>query len=232
MRERNSTTMLLMVAVLALTAASAFAQPRVGCDEPVFDFGHLGVDYTAFHNFRIYNRGDQPLVISSAAASCDCSSARLLDTLLMPGDTTIVRLSFGTEKYFGPTRQWYTIKSNDPVRPEFNVYYESVIGQWVPGMKPEPLSLFFLPGHSGKTVTISNPTQAETKASLVDQADTIYTVEIVVASADRGEALKVKVTPAEGIAAGTYESSFRLQIQAEGREDPVVLSIPLKIVRY
>jgi hypothetical protein len=52
-----------------------------------------------------------------------------------------------------------------------------------------------------------------------------------VAAAGKGGKLEISVTPSDELTKGTYNTYLRVGLAA-GREEPVFLSIPVKIVRY
>lgn len=230
---RRKLTLIIAVGLVAV-AASSFARTggKLEYGETKYNFGNIGIDYTGYYNFPLYNNGDEPIVIKGAGASCDCSRVSVKDTLIEPGDTVTVRLSYNTRKFRGPTTQTFTVETDNPKTPAITVSYSSVVGQWVEGVKPDPLSLFFLPGQKPKDIVIANPKFSKMTASYLDQADTLYTVKLVENDVDKGDAVKIEVAPHDGIAAGTYDSSFRVQIEVTGIEEPIILTIPVKIVRY
>lgn len=225
---------LISTAVLLLAVGATFAGTgdKLEYGETKYDFGNIGIDYTGYYNFPIYNPGATPVKIKGAGASCDCSRVSVRDTLIEPGDTVYVRLSYSTRNFRGPTMQTFTVETDNPRTPAITVQYSSVVGQWVEGVKPDPLSLFFLPGQKPKDITIANPMFSKMTATYLDQADTLYTVKVVNDKAGKGDDIKIEVAPHEGIAAGTYDSSFRVQVEVTNIEQPIILTIPVKIVRY
>lgn len=226
--------------VLISTVSPAFGEPaaaddatrRVVWSEQVFDFGHVGIDFKLFHTFYIANHGDTPVAIKSATASCDCSQVRLVDSLIRPGDTAFLHLDFLTRNYYGPTTKSLVVTLDDPEFPELKFYYLSTIGQWYGNLKPEPFSLFFLPGSAGKQVKLSNRAYDQISWELRDHGDSTFRVEIVDSKGDRGEQLTLMVTPVDGLTAGTYLSSFTIHVTTAEDQKPVILTIPVKIVKY
>lgn len=230
------------ISLLALIGAvsSAIAEPatttgatrRLVPSEQVFDFGHVGIDFKLFHTFYIANNGDTPVTITSATASCDCSKVSLVDSLILPGDTAYFHLDFLTRNYYGATTKSLQVTLDDPELPELKFYYLSTIGQWFGNLKPEPFSLFFLPGATGKQVKLSNRAYDQISWELRDQGDSTFRVEMKDAKADRGEQLTLTVTPIDGLTAGTYLSSFTVHVTTAEDQKPVILTIPVKIVKY
>jgi len=228
--------------LLALFCAVSFAhgepEPTTGSarrlapSEQVFDFGHVGIDFKLFHTFHIVNHGDAPVTIKSATASCDCSQVSLLDSLLEPGDTAFFHLDFLTRNFYGPTTKSLLVTLDDHEYPEMKFYYLSTIGQWFADLKPEPFSLFFLPGATGKPVKLSNRVFDQISWEIRDQGDSSFRIENIGPRANRGEDLTVMVTPSDGLKAGTYLSSFTVHVTTAEDQKPVILTIPVKIVKY
>ncbi len=226
--------------LLLILTSSAVGEPseepagpnRLVYSEQVFDFGHVGIDFKLFHTYYIVNNGSEPVPIKSAATSCDCSHIRTTDSQIDPGDTAFFQLEFSTRNYYGPTTKSATVQLDDPEYPEVKFYYLSTIGQWYGNLKPKPFSLFFLAGADTKTITLENRVFDQISWELVDRGHTTFDIDMVKPKAARGETLTIKVTPAEGLASGTYSSSFTLHVTTAEDQKPVILTIPVKIVKY
>ena len=197
-----------------------------------FDFGHAGIDFKLFHTFTLRNNGQTDITLHSANVPCECTSVQISDTLLKPGEATNVRVTLDTYSLFGPSSKQFSIQTSDPATPSFVYPYFATVGQWPQGLKPDPMNLFFLPGHKAKKLSIPNPMFDKINVTLVDQADTVYTVTLLKPGARKGERLEVEVAPKENMRPGTYFSSFRLRLEPPGGANPVLLNIPVKIVRY
>lgn len=221
-----------MSAASAEPAAITGASRRLVWSEQVFDFGHVGIDFKLFHTFYIANNGDTPVAITSATASCDCSHVRLVDSLIQPGDTAFLHLDFLTRNYYGPTTKSMEVTLDDPEFPEVKFFYLSTIGQWYGNLKPEPFSLFFLPGAVRKEVKLANRAFDQISWTLRDPGDSTFRIELVDSKADRGEQLALTVTPVDGLNPGTYLSSFTIHVTTADDQKPVILTIPVKIVKY
>jgi hypothetical protein len=200
--------------------------------DTVYDFGHVGIDYTIYYNFELYNTGEGPVRIKSAVSGCDCSDVSVRDTLIEPGDTAYVRLSYNTRNFFGPTTHSFSVSTDDTKHPELTVYYHSNVGQWVKGIMPDPLALFFLPGQKPKKVTIKNTEFTKMTVSLLDQADNSFSITIPDAEVGKDDKVEITVAPSKSAPKGTHRTCFRLQVDVTGREEPVILTIPVRIVVY
>lgn len=102
------------------------SRPKVVVSERTHDFGMLDPHTTATHTFQVSNGGDDPLALEVRETSCKCTVGDLQDSLLDPGESTTVTLTWNTgykaEKY----EQTATLVTNDPVTPSLQL---SVLGE-------------------------------------------------------------------------------------------------------
>jgi hypothetical protein len=213
-----------------LGLGSAFAAQADG--KRTVDFGVVGVDFLVYHSFHYVNSSPQPVLLKTKNVPCECSKVRIADSLLAPGDSTTIRLEFDTKNVFGPTVKSFTISTTDPAFPVLEYYYMSNVGQWLLGVKPNPPSVFFLPAHSSKKVTIPNPRANNLGITFIDQADSNFTVSPLSQKIAKGGSAELEIKVAPKLAKGTYYSSFRIRIEPSEGANPFLLTIPVKIVRY
>jgi hypothetical protein len=154
-----------------------------------------------------------------------------VDSVIAPGDSVWVRLSFTTTNFYGPNNKVFSVYTSDPANRELLFYYQASVGQWPEMIKPKPLSAFFLPPHKVKEMAVPNVSYNHILVEPDEQADSWYDVTIIESKARRRESAQVRVTPSTELTSGTYLSSFRLKITPSD-EEPVYLTIPVKIVRY
>lgn len=226
------TFLTLLTTTLILFATPAAAQRGLTYEQQVFDFGHVGIDFNVFHTYTYINRTDQTVTISDVVVSCDCSTVQLIDSLVEPGDTAFFKLTFNTRDYYGPTNKSFTATTTDPENPELKYYYLATVGQWHHGLQPEPFSLFFLPGKKQATVSVPNRKFDEIRLTEVIAHDATFDVKVLEKSADKSKAVKLEVSPSEGLGKSTFLSSLTFIVEADGLDKPTILTIPIKIVRY
>lgn len=220
-------TVCLLAGLLLGTAGRA----ELRVEDEVWDFGHVGLDFTVLHDYRVLNESDQTYKIDSARVTCDCSRVIVVDSIVEPGGTGSIRLSFTTTNFFGPNNKIVTLYTNDPDMPEKQLFYLAIVGQWFNGVKPEPISLFFLPPHKSKEVSVTNTHFNHIVLSPAGQSDTVFTVQVLNEKARRGEQVKAEIIPKENLNPGTYHANVRFKIET-AEADPVYLTVPVKIVRY
>lgn len=217
---------------LAVFVVTAFGARDIGFDKGVHQFGHVGIGFQVMHKFALYNKGDQPYKIDSCFTGCSCSSVDLKDSVIYPGDTVFIELAFETQDYYGPTNKSVSVFTDYPALARHKFFYQAIVGQWFRGLKPNPISLFFLPGHKTKKIVLPNATGYDIKIVDMYRYDSTFTVEPSSNKAANGKSLEFAVTPAEGLTTGTYHSNFTLKIGIGDRPEPIVFTIPVKIVRY
>lgn len=208
------------------------AKPDLKSQDTVFDFGHVAIDFRIFHDFSLVNRSERPIKVTRVYVPCDCSSVTVLDSLINPGDTGFFRLTFSTKDYYGPTRKLFKVFTDHPDLRAVEYHYRSIIGQWLDAIKPSPTSLFFLPSHQTTKMTIPNPIYDEITVSVEHQYDTTFNITLLKDRASRGDSLELEISPHPNLKKGTYLSNVTLRVGKEATEEPTILTIPIKIVRY
>lgn len=224
---------ILAASLLGFGPATSVADAReLDFAEAGFDFGHVGIDYKVFHHFLLFNNGDKPYKVDSFNVSCDCTEVKLSDSIVNPGDTVRFSLSFETKNYYGPTNKTFTIYTDYQPLAQFKFYYQSIVGQWIGGLKPTPESVMLLPGNKPKTVSIPNRLFDEVSIIKQVQHDSSFTVELLSPKASKGGELLIRIAPAGHLTSGTHMSSLTIEIATGGDRKPVILTIPTRIVKY
>jgi hypothetical protein len=72
-------------------------------------------------SFKVYNSGDQPLIITDVTADCKCSTPKWQKEEILPGDSSNIEVSFHPQ-IPGPIMQSITIFSNDGIVPQTLVF--------------------------------------------------------------------------------------------------------------
>jgi len=222
---------LLGVIFICLMSASVHTQSRYKVSEQVFDFGHVGIDYRIFHNFKLVNTGHKVIRIDSVDVRCDCSSVLYDRQVLGPNDTLILKLTFDTKDFYGPVNRKFIVFLSLPERETTTFFYLAEVGQWQNGLKPNPFAIFMLPTHKEQSIKITNKVFESIKVEIQDINDDFFTVEFKKDNAKKDEMLELSVIPDKSLAKGTYLSNFTIKITADDN-DPAFLTIPVKIARF
>jgi len=111
--------------LLACCVIDAAAAPRLACDRPKYDFGTVIDQEAVEHAFRIGNTGDSELVIERVKTSCGCTTARLADKIVKPGEHVEIECRFTLDGRHGPQTKNVYVHSNDP---EQSIYKLQITG--------------------------------------------------------------------------------------------------------
>ena len=218
--------------IIIFYSPTLFAERELQFNERTFNFGHVGIDFKIYHNFFIYNVGLKSYKLDSINTNCDCSYATPSDSIINPDDTVTIKLEFNTKNYYGPIEKYITVYTDYHLMAAHIFGYKSIIGQWPAGVKPNPISLFFLPGHKIKKISIPNPVLDNIKLADILQFDSTFSIEIIKDEARRGKKIELSVQPNSNLSRGTYYTNFTVYIDAVPDKGQIILTIPIKIVRY
>ncbi len=218
-----------LIIVPTSNAANKNASPQIKAEEPFWDFGFVPFDYDMVHFFKITNAGNAKLKIKHVASSCDCTTARALDTIISPGESTKIRVDFWTTDYYGSNIREVTIESNDPATPELVLQYNSNIGALPTAFSAEPKSLFYLPSHDEKLIQFHNRTSKPATIVITPESDSILVFDRLEGEIPAGGDLPVNILVGARAKKGTTYTSFNVLFKGE---KPIQTTVPVKIVRY
>ncbi|MEK7775236.1 MAG: DUF1573 domain-containing protein [Candidatus Zixiibacteriota bacterium] len=224
-----------LVAVLLLVSVSLVTGETfkpISVQQTSWDFGSVGIDFTIYHRFPLANTTDKKVRILGIESDCDCTALHTRDTILNPGDTAWIDLEFLTRDFFGAVSKSFFVKTDLPGREQIEMIYSARVGQWMWGVKPTPISVFLLQGQTQKRVQISNIANDKTTIEGLRVYDSAFTVDIVQPSAGRGEQMILDIKAAPNLANGTHQSNVTFLIRASGAAEPVLVTLPVKIVRF
>lgn len=226
-RNKFANIAFLPLVLFAALPALAGSQP-----DTQFDFGHMGIDFRVKHTFRLPNDRPDTMRIIRVDPVCDCSYVIPHDTEVPPGDTADFTLVFSSNDYYGPASRHFNVMTDRLDQDTITYNYTAIIGQWFYGLKPDPISVFMLPGKNSQEIRIPNEALKRVEITGFIPFDTFLTVTLSQSVARRGEELRFTVAPAPGLSSGTFETGLTLQVKVEGADTEARFSIPVKIVRF
>ena len=112
---------LLLGSLAIADEPAAQTGPRIACDEASFDFGEIIDKEKVDHIFVLKNAGDSDLVISNVHTSCGCTTASLAKRTIAPGEPIDLVARFSLKGRIGHQEKRITVRSNDPVSPQFQL---------------------------------------------------------------------------------------------------------------
>jgi uncharacterized protein (DUF58 family) len=150
---------LSVVTLLAtlLVAAVAYAAPELSVEQGTYNFGSVIQGKKVQHTFVIRNSGDAPLQIKQLSAACGCTAARPSSSLILPGRSAEVQVSFDSSDFSGKVEKTVVMASNSVRYPNYTFTLQGTVVDPLQA-SPRQLSLGPLtPGVAKQaTVTITN----------------------------------------------------------------------------
>ncbi|MBM4152541.1 MAG: DUF1573 domain-containing protein [Kiritimatiellaceae bacterium] len=120
MRKRAWYRYGLTVVVLLLFPwmGRAVTGPVILCDTPTVSFGQVDTSAVITNVFILRNVGDTTGILGLPRTACGCTTARLSQTMVGPGETVSLTVTFKASGQAGQQKQVIYIPSRDPaVRP-------------------------------------------------------------------------------------------------------------------
>jgi len=117
--------LLLLLILPVMVALNANAQttppaavnpkaPIAKWDKMVNDFGDIALGIPKTAEFVLTNAGKEPLIISSAKASCGCTNLKYASEPILPGKTTVVSATYNAAAQGVFTKTVTVITNADP----------------------------------------------------------------------------------------------------------------------
>jgi hypothetical protein len=148
-----------VAAVLLSPAGRAQTQPRLVCDDPVFDFAVVTNALEVSHRFVLSNAGGAELAVRDVRSGCSCAVAGASQFVLAPGASTGVEVRVRLEDWQGFQRKFVYVESNDPAVPRLGL---EVRGCAVRDLEAWPrevsLGVMRVHEHVAREVRIGSPT--------------------------------------------------------------------------
>lgn len=90
---------------------------KIVFEETVFDFDTIMQDGPGEHVFQFSNKGDAPIIITSAFSSCGCVVPEWPKEPIAPNMKSSIKVKYNTSK-IGRFTKVIVVKSNDPASPK------------------------------------------------------------------------------------------------------------------
>lgn len=113
--------LLLGSAAPALAQSTLFKGPVIRFDDREVHFGDVKQASQAHHRFHFTNDGTEPLVIHKVEASCGCTAAAPTDSLILPGQSAGIEITFSTRDFEGEVSKIVAVYTNDPGEPRIDL---------------------------------------------------------------------------------------------------------------
>jgi Protein of unknown function (DUF1573) len=111
-------------------AKVAAAAPKIEISPETKDAGTVAKGQMVEATFVVKNAGGADLIISDARPSCGCTVASF-DKLIKPGAEGKIVSSVDTKSFSGPISKSVLVVSNDPDRPQMNLFIKAMVKPYV-----------------------------------------------------------------------------------------------------
>src|SRR5688572_23998462 len=111
-------------------AKAASGAPKIEVVPETKDAGTVAKGNVVDATFVVRNTGGADLVISDARPSCGCTVASF-DRVIKPGAEGKIKSSVDTKSFSGPISKSIVVHSNDPERPQMNLFIKAMVKPFV-----------------------------------------------------------------------------------------------------
>ncbi len=203
-------TALSIFFILAVFQALAGAQPTAALDENTFTFGPVPEGRIVTHTFFIENRGNSPLLIKNAKATCSCTAVDF-DTDVPAGERGRIDVRFDSHGYGG--RQ-----ANVHIRVETSDPSNSVFDLTVTGQVDRLLTI------SPPIVKLEGPAGIPMEQTVIIRPEPKYPFKIIDARAEKGRHLSFELNRIQQAGRDGYQVKVRFQADQKRRYfDKIIL---------
>jgi len=106
------------------------AAPKMNISPDTKDAGTVAKGQVVDAVFVVKNTGGSDLIISDARPSCGCTVASF-DKIIKPGGEGKIHSSVDTKSFSGPISKSVLVVSNDPDRPQVNLFIKALVKPYV-----------------------------------------------------------------------------------------------------
>jgi hypothetical protein len=215
-------------------AKAAVGAPKIEVLPETKDVGTVPKGQVIDATFVVRNNGDSDLIISDARPSCGCTVASF-DKVIKPGGEGKVISSVDTKSFSGPISKSILLVSNDPDRPQMNLFIKANVKPFV-DVLPQPFARFsVIKGDSGTQDMILLSEEKGFKPS-IEEASQPYVKAEISPAGDKdkipgraGDQYKLHLTVTPDAPDGLLNAPIRI---ATGISQQPTLEIPVSgIVR-
>ncbi|QWV91875.1 DUF1573 domain-containing protein [Geomonas oryzisoli] len=125
--KRASFVYLLFLLVSLCSTAVSFAAPELLVERGTFNFGTVAQGRKVQHTFAIKNNGDAPLQIKKLDASCGCTAAKPSVSVVPPGKSAEIEVTFDSASFSGKVSKTVTLTSNAGKTPSYTFTLEGTV---------------------------------------------------------------------------------------------------------
>jgi uncharacterized protein DUF1573 len=199
----------------AAPASKAVAAPKIEIAPETKDAGTVAKGQVIETTFVVKNSGGSDLIISDARPGCGCTVASF-DKLIKPGTEGKIVTSVDTKSFSGPISKSLLIVSNDPERPQLNLFIKATVKPFV-DVLPQPYVRFaVVKGDSDTREVILVSEEKTFKPSVAEVAQPYVKAEVALAgekdkiAGHPGDQYKLKITIGPDAPEGLLNAPIRV----------------------
>ena len=194
---------------------SVVAGPKIEVVPETKDAGTVAKGHVIDATFIIKNHGGSDLVISDARPSCGCTVASF-DKVIKPGGEGKLNSSVDTKTFTGPISKSILLVSNDPERPQMNLFVKATVKPFV-DVLPQPFVRFsVIKGDSAGQDVMLVSEEKTFKPAIAETSQPYVHAEILPA----GDKDKIP---------GRAGEQYRLRISVTGDAPDGLLNAPIRL---
>lgn len=199
----------------AAAKAAVVTAPKIEVVPETKDVGTIAKGQVIDATFVIKNNGGSDLIVSDARPSCGCTVASF-DKVIKPGGEGKVVSSVDTKTFSGPISKSILLVSNDPDRPQMNLFVKANVKPFV-DVLPQPFVRFSVIKGDGAGQDVILLSDEKTFKPTVAETSQPYVKAEILPAGD-----KDKIP-------GRAGEQYRLRISVTGDAPDGLLNAPLRI---
>ncbi|MDP4114841.1 MAG: DUF1573 domain-containing protein [Bacteroidota bacterium] len=118
---------LLLIYFCSLISFAQILVPKIYVTPTDFDFGTIEQGKVVTHNYVVVNNGTDTLKIYDVRPGCGCTAAKPEKNILLPGESTKIKIDFNSEGREGQQEKYVSILTNDPKQPQYQIKFHGII---------------------------------------------------------------------------------------------------------
>lgn len=197
------------------TAAKPVAAPRIDIIPETKDAGMVPKGQVIDATFVIKNTGGSDLIITDARPGCGCTVASF-DKVIKPGEEGKVVSHVDTKTFAGPIAKSILVVSNDPDRPQVNLFIKAIVKPFVDVLPNAYVRFSVVKGDSDSQNVILVSEEKTFKPVVAEASQPYVKAEI----APAGEKDKIQ---------GRAGEQYRLKLSVTGDAPEGLLNAPVRI---
>ncbi len=111
--KSNIKFIILSFIIISFNSFGQTKEPKAFIPELNYDFGTVKTGEVVKHSFLIINKGKANLNINKVSSSCGCTVAEPTKKVLLPNDTSIIKIEFNSKNRSGFQKKIISVSTND-----------------------------------------------------------------------------------------------------------------------